>query len=130
MSVNVNDIILSVVKVKKKLDETYKDTIVKTVLAIDQAVVMATPVDTGRARANWIPTIGIPSKAQEVNNFDKTGSSTIERAGSVANQSRVGDTIYISNNLPYIGALNDGHSKQAGREFVQRAIQAARSSVE
>jgi hypothetical protein len=31
-------------------------------------------------------------------------------------------SIHISNNLPYIGPLNDGHSKQAPAAFVQMAV--------
>lgn len=30
--------------------------------------------------------------------------------------------IYLSNSLPYIGALNDGHSKQAPADFVRLAV--------
>jgi hypothetical protein len=30
--------------------------------------------------------------------------------------------VHISNNLPYIGALNDGHSKQAPADFVRLAV--------
>ena len=38
-------------------------------------------------------------------------------------------SIHITNNLPYIGSLNDGHSKQAPAGFVQMATLAGLAAV-
>lgn len=35
-------------------------------------------------------------------------------------RARFGQTIFITNNLPYAKPLNDGHSKQAPKRFVER----------
>lgn len=112
-------------RVSKNTDDLVK----KVVLAVDQAVVLATPVDTGRARANWIPSIGSPSNdvLPEPPSKGAALRSSLEAAERVAQQytrgnSTAGPTVHITNNLPYIGALNDGSSKQSPKNFVATAI--------
>jgi len=93
-------------------------------LATDAAVVLATPVDTGRARANWQVEINSPS-VSTTTNTSKSGRESIN-AGKVAIAQYKGGTpnaaIYITNNLPYIGKLNDGSSAQAPAGFVERGV--------
>jgi hypothetical protein len=62
-------------------------------------VTLKTPVDTGRARANWL--IGINLIPQGYSSGQSLGPSAIS-------QYKVGDIIYIANNLPYIGVLEYG----------------------
>jgi hypothetical protein len=100
------------------------DTVVRKVaMAIDSAVVMATPVDTGRARANWIAALNAASETS-TDETDKGGGSAIaQAAGVVAGYNRDKDTeVHITNNLPYIGRLNDGSSFQAPANFVSIAV--------
>lgn len=86
-----------------------------------QTIVMATPVDTGRSRANWRVSIGAPA-LNTIESTDPSGSSTISEGLSIINR-LVSDTpIYITNNLPYIVPLNQGHSAQAPAGFVETAI--------
>lgn len=105
----------------------------KVALATDQIVVMATPVDTGRARANWVAALD----AAFIGTNPAPGSP-----GSGANQaleqcrSVVGEydgdrnvAIHITNNLPYIRPLDDGSSKQAPRGFVLKAALTATRTV-
>ncbi len=84
-----------------------------------------TPLDTGWARSNWIPKIGSP--------FEDAPGSRVEIGPAVAAQKKGlaqvavkyklrNGSVYISNNVPYIQPLNDGHSKQAPAGFVQDAI--------
>lgn len=96
-------------------------------IVADREIVLATPVDTGRARANWIVTIGSPTSsvrepfvegASEVANTQAAIASGAEAIGRY----RLGSSIFIQNNLPYIGRLNDGYSRQAPANFVQQAI--------
>ena len=92
-----------------------------------------TPVDTGWARANWVPRVGRPSDAD----VGRGGAERVPQA--VAAQTagrnavlgyRLGQgNINVTNNVPYIEALNDGHSMQEPAGFVQRAIRSAVSSV-
>ncbi len=86
-----------------------------------------TPVDTGWARANWVPNIGTP--------IDTVAGSRAEaEAGSLSGDSAAGvarvvtryqlsmGAVYITNNVPYILKLDQGHSKQAPKGFVRRGI--------
>lgn len=102
----------------------------KVALAADQAVVSATPVDTGRARSNWIAQIGAPA-SQVIEPYapgeaGSTGNSNVQAATDQAEQVisgyNYGEEIHITNNLPYIQRLNDGHSAQAPANFVEQAV--------
>lgn len=106
----------------------------KVTLAVDQAVVLATPVDTGRARANWRPSIGamITDSLPEPSSPGEGLRAALSAAESVAARYRGGSrspTVHITNNLPYIQALNDGSSKQAPKNFVSIAISMAVSAI-
>ena len=90
-------------------------------IAIDQAVVLATPVDTGRARANWQVSV-IKAETDVVNGTDPGGSATISKGANVISRKRLGQDIFITNNLPYIVPLNEGSSAQAPAMFVERAV--------
>lgn len=95
----------------------------KAAMAADQAVVLATPVDTGRARANWIAALNAPA-AGPVDGEDKSGSTAMRQAAGIA-ASYSGDrdvSIHITNNLPYIQRLNEGSSHQAPADFVRSAL--------
>jgi len=95
----------------------------KAALQILASVTLATPVDTGRARGNWTVSIGAPdSSASETK--DRSGGATIAKGSTVASRALPNETIFITNNLPYIVSLNDGSSRQAPAKFVERAVQA------
>jgi hypothetical protein len=88
-------------------------------------VVAVTPVDTGRAMNNWVISVGSPSRHVTSEGGAKSGvaaSKASEAAGALATVSPF-DTVWISNNLPYIGFLEEGSSDQAPSGWVERAIQ-------
>lgn len=117
-------------KISKNTDGLVK----KVILAVDQGVVIATPVDTGRARANWRPSIGAPI-TQTLPQPPNKGAglrSALEAGEEVAGRYKGGmnsPTVHITNSLPYIQYLNDGSSKQAPRNFVSTAILLAISAI-
>lgn len=78
----------------------------------------------GRARANWIPTLELPSN-ETIEKPDPTGGSSIAKMAQVTAKYRIGQKIWISNNLPYIRRLNENpqHSRQAPPGWVEGAIQ-------
>ena len=108
-------------------------------LAADQAVVLSTPVDKGRARSNWIVALGAPSRATiEPYSPGEDGSTgganttaaLAQGAAAIAGYSgQVHGAIAISNNLPYIERLNQGYSAQAPAGFVEKAVQSAVRAV-
>lgn len=75
-------------------------------------VTMRMPVDTGRARANTIVSIGSPVY-QVLESYDKSGGNTIMNGASRLSGLEPYTVVYLQNNLPYIERLEDGYSKQA-----------------
>jgi len=114
------------------------DTLVRKVaLVADQAVVSGTPVDTGRARSNWIATLGAaPDTEIEPYVPGELGSTAaantqaaIDQAETVIAGYTSGQEIHITNNVPYIQDLNDGSSAQAPAGFVEEAVLEAVDAV-
>jgi hypothetical protein len=73
-------------------------------------VTKKTPVDTGRARANWNLSVGYIDT--------KTTKSVMQKSPMLSKNTGLTKAIYITNSLPYINALEHGHSKQAPRGMV------------
>lgn len=101
-------------------------------LSIHRELVLATPVDTGRARSNWRVGVGrTPSK--EIEPYapgEKLGIA--ERANAqaaidaahqrLALPSQKPRNIFIGNKVPYLWRLNTGFSSQASPGFIQKSI--------
>lgn len=82
-----------------------------------------TPVDTGWARANWVPQIGSPAGGLSGTRDAVSPGAQTAGVATVATSYRLsGGAVHISNNVPYIVKLNEGSSKQAPKGFVQDAI--------
>lgn len=99
-------------------------------VVVDQVLVMSTPVDTGRARGAWLATVGAPTDAEGP--LDKEGGSTITANNAVIETRRDdgGQSIFITNNVPYIVPLDNGTSVQAPGGMTAQAIQAAEYIVQ
>ena len=81
-----------------------------------EGVVMKTPVDTGRARGNWQVTLGdVPQEGLELPP-NKPGQRTINRGETQILNATFGEDIWIHNNLPYIGVLEDGRVGNKGSD--------------
>lgn len=106
-------------------------------LAVDAAVVLGTPVDTGRARSNWQVQIGSSidtsiepyAPGAQGSTGGKNAQAAIDQAKAVIATRKAGQDIHITNNLAYIGKLNDGSSAQAPAGFVEAAVLAGVASV-
>ena len=98
------------------------DSLRATALMINQTVIFATPIDTGRAKANCQVGIDVPV-TNEIDEEDPGGgAATIARNAAVIRLVPRGHTIILSNNVPYIHKLNEGSSSQAPAMFVEIAI--------
>lgn len=93
----------------------------KAALSVFSGVIFRTPVDTGRARGAWqIASGALPTPRTTV--LDKDGSGTVA-AGIVALQGfKLGETIYVENNLPYALPLEYGYSQQSPQGMVRITI--------
>lgn len=85
-------------KQKLKLKEVRKS----FVFNLYNAIVLKTPVDTGRARGNWQVTSG---KAADKTTENK---QPIHRSKSDLPENNNDESYFISNNLPYINTLEYG----------------------
>lgn len=104
-----------------RTDQTIRDAAARFCMDLTAAIIMGTPVDTGRARNSWVATLGAPYRGQ-VRTTDKTGGRAIARAQKTA-EAAPGGVFYLTNNLPYIRRLEyDGWSKQAPRGMVRIAV--------
>lgn len=109
--------------IKKWVERTGLDiATVKRKIAFDVAakLIMRTPVDTGRARGNWmIGFAAINSATSEV--VDKSGKGRLTEIQSTLKKlDGVSDTaVYITNSLPYIARLEYGFSQQAPEGMVR-----------
>ena len=89
-------------------------------VTLDQAIVSRTPVDTGRARANWFMDFG----SVRVRTTDAVSSPDTSRA----RRWRLGQgNIIIHNSVDYIEFLDDGSSAQAPQGIVDPAFAAVRA---
>lgn len=91
----------------------------KATLQLFQAVVLRSPVDTGRFRANWNVSYGAPLETT-TSSTDK-GRADIETAKALTLP--IGGVQYLSNGLPYANRLEFGYSKQAPSGMVRLAAQ-------
>lgn len=94
-------------------------------LEIDAELRRATPVDTGHARRNWVPSVGQPN-AQEA----KDDSARAQGIADVMAYQLASGALWVANVVPYIRSLNYGHSRQQPAGFVERAIAVALQKVE
>lgn len=111
-----------------RIEKNINTTVRKTAIVASQTVIHATPVDTGRARGNWFVGVGAPIR-DESDDTDQSGTNRINANNSKINTRKSRQTIFISNNLPYIQKLNEGSSSQAPANFVEQAVQIAANFI-
>jgi hypothetical protein len=91
----------------------------KSTLDVFTAVVLKSPVDTGRFRANWNVSYGVA---------DLTVSESTDKARGLAEAKKpltlpVGGVMHLSNGLPYARRLEYGWSKRAPAGMVRITAQ-------
>ncbi len=113
----------------KGLNRLTSRVVTKITLDTTANLIEATPVDTGWARANWVPSIGQPVlkdlSPTRPDDGQVVAGAVTEQQGAVA--ALIGYTlkmgrVFVTNNVPYILRLNDGSSTKAPIGFVQQAI--------
>lgn len=99
-------------------------------LEVTANLIESTPVETGWARANWVPQIGSPYESTDGSRSEVSASAQQSGIAAVATGYKITrGPVWVSNNVPYIGALNNGHSRQAPAAFIQAAILRALRTV-
>lgn len=99
---------------EKLVPEEHAKLVKKIAFELFKRIVEKTPVDTGRARANWSIEVGPAAPGDTTINVDPDGTATINRALDGIDMADPSvQIIWLYNNLPYIEALENGHSQQA-----------------
>ena len=119
-------------KFAEKAGQNAETVIKKICLDMMSDIILKTPVDTGRARANWQASLDAPASGTVNFEADKgsgamapnesNASRRAIAAGMSATENAAGRVFWLSNNLPYIERLEYGHSKQAPRGMVRTTI--------
>lgn len=95
---------------------------------IRQNIALRTPFDTGRAAASWNASLNGPNTRVQPDEVQFGSRQAAAKAGEVNLQGiRLGDSVHVSNSLPYIRRLNSGWSRQAPAGFVEATAQATQT---
>ena len=115
-----------------ELDNSVPRAIREVDIAVLQPLISSTPVDSGRARSNWVVSIDQPARSV-LEPYAEGAEGSTEGANTraaleaglevIAGFSTTEGEIWITNNLPYIQRLNEGWSAQAPAGFVEEAVQ-------
>ena len=92
----------------------------KVVFDMTKEIVRMTPVRTGAAKSNWF--WGVYRVSDTDATASKSGAPSIKRASDFASTVRAGGVVYLTNNLPYIMALEFGSSQQAPAGMVRVTV--------
>lgn len=95
---------------KGKAAEAILEAQVFVAFAALERLVLKTPVDTGRARGNWQVT---QTRLSRTERQDWEERDPIAKGQERIEKMPLFQLIWIGNHVPYINALEDGHSKQA-----------------
>lgn len=89
-------------------------------IALFSAVIMDTPVDSGRLRGNWQASRNAPVSIT-TSRRDVTGRTTIGAVKASIGDSKATDVLYLTNNLPYAQRIEyDGWSHTKAPEGMVR----------
>lgn len=88
----------------------------KIVFELFKAVVLRSPVDTGRFRANWNVGVGAPDYT--TTDVKNPSATPFDAALNV----KLGGLVCLSNGLPYARRLENGYSQQAPQGMIRLTV--------
>jgi hypothetical protein len=108
-----------------------------------QEIVVGSPVESGRFRANWQASINTPilntihdeiavKKYKSGKNKGKSNTSVFKTANvsqQVSGYTSLDDVLYLTNNLPYAVRLENGWSQQRGAGWVAQSVENAKANI-
>lgn len=115
----------------KMVDDTVKEAHKSMVFKVLRAVVLYSPVDTGTYKANHKVN---DSGYKKLTNTEGNNSSLAKAIAENEGQAQIAkiktgyQSSTVSNELPYAGVIEDGHSSQAALGVYRRAVQTVRNS--
>lgn len=100
----------------------------RAALELQSGMIEKSPVDTGRFKGNW--QVGVGQLNADTNQAaDKSGQGALGRTAVALETWKPGQTIFLSNSLPYARRLEDGWSQQAPSGMVRLTVQAYTDAV-
>ena len=112
-------------KLATKVNQNAAKFVRKVVLDGMTNLIRQNPVDTGRSKANWSTSVGSPGADE----FEMLGGKTkINKKSAPADFARsvegisefkLGQTMFLYNNMPYMLALDQGTSQQAPSGWIR-----------
>ncbi len=84
----------------------------KSFIEASGRVIMMSPVDTGRFRNNWF--FGLNSASSQITEsksnkgYGESGGSRFNEAVTGSNKMQIGDSMHLTNNLPYAERMEYG----------------------
>lgn len=106
--------------------DVFDKVIRKCLFDLLQLIIRKTPVDTGRARASWVLSTEYDDFQLPRGDYNSKFEKMIPETMSWL---PVSSQYVIYNNLDYIVALENGHSRQAPAGFVAQALAALSSHI-
>jgi len=103
------------------------DAIIAINTEISTNIIDLTPVDTGRAKGNWIPTIG--TSANGINDIDDKSGNTTKVKASIEARKSAKKVFFLTNNLKYIRPLEHGSSSQNPSGMVGLSLQQIKANI-
>ena len=92
----------------------------KAFMGLSTDIIMDTPVLSGRLRNNWFPSVNEGTDKTTKYTGEK-GSAAISRVSAI--RFKLGDTLYLTNNLPYAKRIEfDSWSAKAPAGMVRKNI--------
>ena len=98
----------------------------KSFIQLSSEIIETSPVDTGRFRANWLPAVN-GYRIDTTESTDET--KAIAKVVSTVNKYKLGDTVTLSNNLPYSTAIEFGLFRGEGEKIIKGFSKKAPSGV-
>jgi hypothetical protein len=104
-------------KTSKEVEDVRRGVCIK----LFNAVILDTPVDTGRLRGNWRCSTQKPDYLHNVETYDPSGAETITKVAEIVNQSSGDVSVFLTNSLPYAARIEfDGWSHTKAPEGMVR----------
>lgn len=113
-----------------RVDANLSEGLARATVAFAEFVVPGTPIKTGRARTGWRGGRNVAPRGEIFGGSYGGDGGVVNRVAGVVAGIRHTETAYVSNDVPYIGILDDGSSDQAPNGFTEQAVQAVEVRID
>lgn len=117
-------------RLDRELPQQLNSIVIRAAWRILDDLITVTPVDTSAAVSNWQVTVNAPVGnaipayvlGERGSTYAESAQVALEAGSSIIQNKQPGQALFITNAIDYIQDLNDGSSRQAPANFVERAV--------